>query len=73
MDTKKKQRKPPLKSFIVYYDGLWMGGKAVVRARDEEEAKQLVKEDRRTISFKDVVVEQVGANEHVIYNDNGDY
>lgn len=61
-----------MKLFKVNYSGLWLGGKALVLAEDEEQAISLVREDSHTVEFKNIVVEEIQA-EGVIYNDNGDY
>lgn len=68
---------PPLKAFRVTYPGLYIGGNAVVLARDEEEAKELVKADSRTLGWltRNIVVTEVGnvLTPAVLYNNNGDY
>ncbi len=61
-----------MKLFKINYNGLWLGGKALVLAEDEEQAISLVREDSSTVEFKNIVVEEIQA-EGVIYNDNGDY
>lgn len=55
----------------VRYNGLWLGGIAIVAATCEDEAIQLVKEHPWTTSFTDVTVELVEGP--VLFNDNGDY
>ena len=62
-----------MKAFVVRYNGLWLGGKAVVLAEDENEAKQLVRQHRLTVDFEDVEVDAVPHFEQVLYNDNGNY
>lgn len=67
---------PPLKAFRVTYPGIYIGGNAVVLARDEKEAKELVKTDSRTIGWgRAIVVTEVGNvfTPTVLYNNNGDY
>ena len=64
------------KFFIVTYNGMWMGGRAVVRARDEQEAIDLVRTDARTTKFQFVEVTEVkgiAGSGQVLYNDDGDY
>jgi hypothetical protein len=60
------------KLFFVRYDGLWLGGRALVFADNAEQAIELVKNDADTCSFKDVSAEEIEAD-GVVYNDNGDY
>ncbi len=62
-----------LKLYKVSYEGLYMGGMAIVKAESEEEAKSMVESDERTVSFNDVSVIKLSNERGVIYNDNGDY
>lgn len=59
--------------YVVEYNGLWMGGIAVVRASSEEEALELVANDPETVDFTDATATKVDKNESVIYNNNGNY
>ena len=67
--------KPPLKAFLVTYDGLWLGGTAVVLADSPDAACDMVREHRITINFEDVQAVEVGQGdkEGVLFNDNGNY
>lgn len=60
------------KLYRVDYDGLWLGGTALVFAGSEQEAINLVESDDFTVDFKDVEVKELPL-EGVVYNDNGDY
>lgn len=65
-----------MRAWIVRYRGMWAGGRAVVLAETEEEARDLVQAHRHTVNFKDAEVEEVSEDTtlpEVIYNDNGDY
>jgi hypothetical protein len=64
-----------MKAYYITYDGIWLGGKAVVLAESEDEALDLVKNDKATIEFTDVGVEEVHdlTEAVVLYNDSGDY
>ena len=59
------------KIFEVRYDGLWLGGKAIVKAVDEQDAIEKVANDAYTVEFENVRVTEVKGD--VLYNDNGDY
>lgn len=61
-----------MKVFEVRYDGLWLGGKAIVIAETKEEAIELVRNHSSTISFEDVRVNELPST-GVVHNDNGDY
>lgn len=61
-----------MKVFEVRYDGLWLGGKAIVIAETKEEAIELVRNHSSTISFEDVMVNELPST-GVVHNDNGDY
>lgn len=58
--------------FKVTYNGLWMGGVAIVVAETPEQAIELVKNHKDTIEFNRVDVELLEPT-GVLYNDNGDY
>jgi len=63
-----------LKAYQVSYEGLWLGGVAIVLAYNEQEAARLVKEDPRTWGFENVrIVELEYKPSTVLFNDNGDY
>jgi hypothetical protein len=61
--------------FKVTYKGSWLGGRAIVIANDEQEARDLVSAHRGTVEFKQVEVEDYGevTQGSVLYNWNGDY
>jgi hypothetical protein len=59
--------------YKVSYDGLWMGGVAIVVAEAENQAIKLVKEHSGTINFGRSPLVEVLPPNGVIYNDNGDY
>lgn len=61
-----------MKLFVINYDGLWLGGKAIVFAENEKDALDQVRNDPTTVEFKNVKIEEVKA-EGIIHNDNGDY
>lgn len=61
----------PLKTYIVSYKGLWLGGAAVVLAATAAEATRLTKKHARTVNFDNVSVSEVKGP--ILYNDNGDY
>lgn len=67
------------KPFLIYkvtYGGWWLGGKAIVLARNSRQAIKLVREDPLTHNFVNVEAEIIGStadNLGVLYNDNGDY
>lgn len=62
------------KLFSVSYDGLWLGGFSIVRAKDEDEARELVRNDIRTQNFELVTVTELKVRgSMVIMNENGDY
>lgn len=60
-----------MKYYEVTYDGLWLGGSAVVIAESTEDALRLVEDDYRTINFKNATVTEISGP--VLYNDSGDY
>jgi hypothetical protein len=59
-------------AYLVTYKGLWLGGKAIVIAENQDHALQLVKDHETTGRFTSVTVELLPSS-GVIYNDNGDY
>ena len=61
-----------MKLFDIRYKGLWLGGKSLVFAENEEQALSLVREDPTTVGFENVTKEEIKA-EGIIHNDNGDY
>lgn len=61
-----------MRLWLVTYAGSYLGGKAVVSAKDEETARKLVELDIRSTNFVEVEVEELDTS-GVIYNDNGDY
>jgi hypothetical protein len=63
-----------LKAYKVLYDGLCLGGVAIVLAYTEQEAIGLVSKDSKTCDFENVrVAELIHEPGAVLYNDNGDY
>ena len=58
--------------YEVTYDGLWLGGTAIVFATSPEDAIAQVAADSTTVGFKDVTVKLLPKN-GVVYNDNGNY
>jgi hypothetical protein len=65
-----------MKIYKVTYDGLWMGGVAIVLAQDAKEAIELARHDRTSVHFKDIATELIVddlTEATVIYNDNGNY
>ncbi|URC22461.1 hypothetical protein KAMAJI_00330 [Serratia phage vB_SmaM-Kamaji] len=68
----KSKREYGVRPYAVRYDGLWLGGKAIVLAQNEGEAERMVAEHQNTVSFKDVEVYPLDT-EGVLHNDNGDY
>lgn len=64
-----------MKQWLVTYDGLWLGGKAVVVAASQQEAEELVRNHKSTVKFNNVFTAELGelSESCVLYNDNGDY
>ena len=64
-----------MKAFLIKYDGLWMGGRAVVIAKTRKTALKLVESDPHTLEFTDVEIEKMFdvTEPQVLYNNNGDY
>lgn len=58
--------------YKVTYDGLWLGGTAIVVATSPEDAIAQVAADSGTTNFKDAEAELLPKN-GVVYNDNGNY
>jgi hypothetical protein len=56
--------------YKVTYKGSWLGGSAIVFAKDETEALRLV--GAVSCNFTDVKIELI-KKEGVVYNDDGDY
>ena len=67
-----------MKLYLVEYEGMWLGGKAIVWAKDEVDALLFVKQHPRTVDFaggrhgRKPSATELPA-EGVVYNDNGDY
>ena len=63
-----------LKAYHITYDGLWLGGVAIVVAHTKKTALRLLKEEDPT-EFTDVKITKVTVLDRpmVIYNDDGDY
>ena len=65
-----------MNAYLVTYDGLWLGGAAVVLAENPDHAKALVATDPKTVSFKRAKAELITADltvPAVLRNGNGDY
>lgn len=58
--------------YIVRYDGMWIGGRAVVFTKNESDALEKVKDDKSTSNFRGEVVRELKPT-GVVYNDNGDH
>jgi len=63
------------KLYIIYYEGLWLGGKAVVRAQNRHTAyNYLAAENPPNLEpIEKVDIQEVPEDEKVIYNDDGNY
>ena len=59
------------KIYEVTYDGLWLGGVALVKAFDKEDAIAKVEADPRTIDFTKVHATEIKGD--LLYNNNGNY
>ena len=59
--------------YKVTYEGLCMGGVAIVLAVNETQAIELVKEHENTVNFCSAPTVELLPSNGVIYNDNGDY
>lgn len=65
-----------MNAYLVTYNGLWLGGTAVVLAENPDHAKALVATDPKTVSFNRVKAELITSDLSVpvvLLNDNGDY
>lgn len=65
-----------MKIYAVYYEGLWLGGCAIVIAASEYEAMKLVANDSKTVNPQSMTVKLATSDltkPAVIYNDNGNY
>jgi hypothetical protein len=62
-----------VKLYKVTYEGLWMGGVAIVIAENETQAIELVKEHYGTVNFCSAPTVDLLQSNGVIYNNNGDY
>jgi hypothetical protein len=60
-----------MKIWKVTYEGLWMGGIAIVRAETSEEAIELTQE--KAVAFTEVSAEEIPEDQVVIYQYNGEY
>jgi len=63
-----------LKAYHITYDGLWLGGRAIVIAHTRKIALRLLEEEG-PVEFTDVKIEKVISLDKpkVIYNYDGDY
>ena len=61
------------KSFLVRYDGSYLGGRAVVWANDEKEALDLVRNHSKTCNFDERATATLVEDPNVLYNWDGDY
>jgi hypothetical protein len=59
--------------YKVTYEGLWMGGVAIVIAENETQAIELVKEHEDTVNFCSTPTVKLLPSIGVVYNDNGNY
>lgn len=70
-----------MKAWVFSFDGLWMGGRAVVLAETDEKARELLEERIRSDGDLSSVEEQVKSVElshyvdtpQVAFYENGDY
>lgn len=64
-----------MKAYIVEYKGLWLGGTAAVIADSLEQAVELVRVHKDTLSFVKISVSDPISIDSptVLYNNNGDY
>lgn len=63
-------------AYRVTYEGLWLGGKAIVIAANEEDAIELVRQHKNTVRFNKVnaeVITSFPTDVIVLDNSNGDY
>jgi len=74
----KSKKKPGLKLYTIKYKGVYLGGVAIVLARDEERARLGLlqhpdcPDDVKTQQL-DIYEHPYYTHESVIYHDNGDY
>ena len=61
------------KLFKVTYEGLWMGGIALVFAEDAKQAGALARDHKDTVKYTSVSIEEITDTSGVVYNYNGDY
>jgi len=62
--------------YLVIYEGMRIGGKAIVVAKNPEDAYKLVMNDSHTVRFNHVEIKLLHSDIDkavVLYNDNGDY
>lgn len=71
-DTIRQKQWGGVMPYRVGYEGMWLGGEAIVLASSAEEAIELVRKDNKTCLFNHVTVEELPLS-GVILNDNGDY
>ena len=64
-----------LKVFLIYYSGLWLGGKAVVLAYDKKSAYDYLKNDHspKLGEFEDCNITEYDIKPGILYNDTGNY
>lgn len=65
-----------MKLYRVTYEGLWMGGEAIVLADNAARALELAKQHEDSVNFEKPWVEQIYhqlTDEGVVSNDNGNY
>ena len=61
------------KYYIVTYQGMYLGGQAVVMAKSAEEAIELVRCDSGTLKFNNPTAEEIKPKNGVLFNWVGDY
>jgi len=65
-----------LKLFAIRFNGLYMGGKAIIKAKDESEALEILDKLQAGLTEKDKEIEsieKIKQSERVIHYENGDY
>jgi hypothetical protein len=69
-----------MRCFLIHYDGLYLGGNAVVFAESQEQAMQLLRADDKTRRLHGIpviqnasVIEADPTKSGVAYHDDGDY
>jgi hypothetical protein len=55
------------------FKGLWLGGKAIVRANSKEDARQLLHKEKQEPLNEIKDIYEISELETIIYYDNGDY